>query len=207
MHEVLPSSRDKADDAAPLVAALGSRSLVLIGMMGAGKSSIGRRLAARLSLPFADADTEIETAAGMSIPEIFGRHGEPGFRSGEARVITRLLEHGPQVLATGGGAVMNDATRVTIREKAISIWLKAEFEVLMRRIKRRGDRPMLKTDDPAATLRSLIALREPVYAQADLTIISREGPHGAVVEDIIRGLAGHLGIAQIAEQRPAETSG
>src|SRR6202035_3471727 len=133
--------------AAPIVALLGSRSIVLVGMMGVGKSSIGRRLAARLGVPFVDADTEIEAAAGMTIAEIFERHGEPYFRAGEARVIARLLEHGPQVLATGGGAFMNRDTRATIRLKGVSIWLKAELDVLMKRIKRRGDRPLLKTDD------------------------------------------------------------
>jgi shikimate kinase len=171
-----------------VVKALGPRSIVLVGMMGAGKSSVGRRLGARLALPFIDADTEIETAAGMSIPEIFARHGEPAFRSGEQRVIARLLEGGPQVLATGGGAFMSADTRAAVRARGVSVWLKADFEVLMRRIKRRTDRPMLKTDDPAATLKALLDVRDPVYAQADLTIESREVPHGTVVDEIIAGL-------------------
>ena len=139
-----------------IVAALGRRSVVLVGMMGAGKSSIGRRLALRLGIPFVDADTEIEKAAGMTIPDIFATHGEAEFRAGEARVIARLLEGGPQVLATGGGAFMNADTRAAIAAKGISVWLKAEFDVLMRRIKRRHDRPLLKTDDPGATLRGLM---------------------------------------------------
>ncbi len=171
-----------------VVKALGPRSIVLVGMMGAGKSSVGRRLGARLALPFIDADTEIETAAGMSIPEIFARHGEPAFRSGEQRVIARLLEGGPQVLATGGGAFMSADTQAAVRARGVSVWLKADFEVLMRRIKRRTDRPMLKTDDPAATLKALLDVRDPVYAQADLTIESREVPHGTVVDEIIAGL-------------------
>ena len=158
-----------ADRAIP--AALGSRSVVLVGMMGAGKSSIGRKLAQALEIPFVDADTEIEAAAGMTIPEIFASQGEPYFRAGEARVIARLLEGGPQVLATGGGAFMHQETRQATRAKGISIWLKADYEVLARRIKRRTDRPMLKTDDPAATLRALIAERYPVYAEADITVL------------------------------------
>jgi len=177
----------RPDDAA-LIAALGPRSVVLVGMMGSGKSSIGRRLAARLAMPFVDADTEIEQAAGMTIPEIFEQHGEPYFRAGEARVIARLLDHGPQVLATGGGAFMNGDTRSVIRQKGVSIWLKAELDVLMKRIKRRNDRPLLKTDDPAATLTALIAERYPVYAQADFTVLSRDVPHEAIVDEIVAAL-------------------
>src|SRR4051794_698911 len=153
-----------------LVAALGARSIVLVGMMGAGKSSVGRRLAARLGIPFLDADTEIEKAAGMTIPEIFSTRGEPYFRSGEARVLARLLETGPQVLATGGGAFMHSGTRAAIRQKGISVWLKAEFDVLMRRVKRRGDRPLLQSADPGETLRQLMAERAPSYAEADLVV-------------------------------------
>ena len=177
-------------------AALDRRSVVLVGMMGVGKSSIGRRLAARLGIPFVDADAEIEKAAGMSISDIFARHGEADFRSGEARVIARLLEAGPQVLATGGGAFMNEGTRATIKSKGVSIWLSAEFDVLMRRIaKRRNERPMLQTDDPAETLHQLIALREPTYALADLTVQSREVPHDAIVAEIIAAIAAFLNVA------------
>lgn len=179
--------------AAAILALLGSRSIVLVGMMGVGKSSIGRRLAARLGVPFVDADAEIEKAAGMSIADIFARHGEADFRSGEARVIARLLDGGPQVLATGGGAVMNADTRAAIKAKGVSIWLSAEFEVLMRRInKRKNDRPLLQTADPAATLRELLVAREPVYAQADLTVQSREVPHDAIVAEIMTALAAFL---------------
>jgi shikimate kinase len=173
---------------------LGERSIVLIGMMGVGKSSIGRRLGARLGIPFVDADAEIEKAAGMSIADIFARHGEAAFRSGEARVIARLLNGGPQVLATGGGAVMDAATRALIKERGVSIWLSAELDVLMRRIsKRKVERPMLRTDDPAATLRELLATREPIYAQADITVQSRDVPHDAIVTEMIEALTSFLG--------------
>jgi shikimate kinase len=181
---------ETAGSSSSIVARLGARSIVLVGMMGVGKSSIGRRLGARLGVPFVDADSEIETAAGgMAIADIFARHGEAAFRTLEARVIARLLEGGPQVLATGGGAVMNDDTRAAIKAKGVSIWLSADVDVLMRRIsKRRHERPMLHTDDPAATLRQLLADRAPVYAQADLTVQSREVPHEAIVSEIITAL-------------------
>src|SRR6201996_1591608 len=150
---------------AAIVAALEQRSVVLVGMMGAGKSTVGRRLAARLQLPFADADTEIEAAHRMPIPDIFEAYGEPYFRDGEARVIARLLDGGSSVIATGGGAVMRDETRERIRRQAVSIWLKADADVIMRRVKRRADRPLLKTADPAATVTRLIGEREPFYRQ------------------------------------------
>jgi len=175
-----------------IVAALGARSVVLVGMMGAGKSSIGRRLAERFGIAFADADAEIETAAGMSIPDIFAIYGEAYFRSGETRVIARLLDGGPQVLATGGGAFMNRDTRAAIAAKGISIWLNAEFDVLMRRIKRRHNRPLLKSDEAGETLRRLIAERYPVYAQAEITIQSRDIPHDKIVDEIVAALAARL---------------
>jgi shikimate kinase len=194
MTDIAPQNVPYEDAlAAAILARLGRRTIVLIGMMGVGKSSIGRRLAARLGVPFVDADSEIEKAAGMSIADIFARHGEAYFRSGEARVIARLLESGPQVLASGGGAVMNPDTRAAIKAKGISIWLKAEIDVLMRRIaKRKHERPMLHTDDPAETLRQLLIVREPVYALADLTVQSREGPHDAIVAEIMRTLSDFL---------------
>jgi shikimate kinase len=173
---------------ADIVAALGPRSVVLVGMMGAGKSTIGRRLAARLRLPFVDADTEIEAAAGMSIPEIFATHGELYFRDGEARVIARLLDGGPSVLATGGGAFMREDTRGRIRDKAVSIWLKADADIILRRVKRRVDRPLLQTADPAATIARLLEERHPVYQRADITIASREVPHEKIVEECITAL-------------------
>jgi shikimate kinase len=178
-----------------LAAALGRRSVVLVGIMGAGKSSIGRRLAIRLGIPFVDADSEIEKAAGMSIAEIFSSQGEPYFRAGEARVIARLLEGGPQVLATGGGAFMNAETRAAIRDKGISVWLRATVEVLVRRIKRRGDRPLLKNGDPAETLRRLIAERDPTYAEADIIVESRDVAHDTIVQEIIAGLCGDARLA------------
>ena len=164
---------------------LGERSLVLVGLMGAGKSTVGRRLAARLRLPFKDADQEIEAAAGMSIPDIFALHGEPDFRDGERRVIARLLHHGPMVLATGGGAYMDSQTRAGIAESGVSVWLKADFDVLMRRVRRRQNRPLLQNPDPEGTMRRLIEARHPVYALADVTVESREIPHDRVVQDTL----------------------
>jgi shikimate kinase len=181
------ASRDSA-----IAAALGTRSIVLVGMMGAGKSTIGRRLSARLKLPFLDADAEIEAAAGMSIPDIFETHGEPHFRDGEARVIARLLDSGPAVLATGGGAFMREETRARIRSKAVSLWLKADADIIMKRVKRRADRPLLQTADPAATVGRLISEREPVYQHADLTIWSRDVPHEKIVDECIDALYGWL---------------
>jgi shikimate kinase len=177
---------------AQLRAALGPRSLVLVGMMGAGKSAIGRKLAQRLYLPFVDADAEIERAAGMNISDIFAKHGEPYFRAGEARVIARLLEGGPQVLATGGGAFMHPQSREAIRAKGISVWLKADYDVLMKRIKRRGDRPMLKTEDPGETLRRLMQERDPIYAEADVIVHSRDVPHEIIIAEIISAVAPRL---------------
>jgi shikimate kinase len=193
---------DAATPPEPVLSALDRRSIVLVGMMGVGKSSVGRRLAARLSIPFIDADSEIEKAAGMTIPEIFARHGEAYFRSGEARVLARLLESGPQVLATGGGAFMNEDTRALIKLKGVSVWLHADFDVLMRRTsKRRSDRPLLQTEDPGETLRRLLAQREPTYALADLTVQSREVPHEAIVADVMTALAAYLKVAAASDQQ------
>jgi shikimate kinase len=196
MREDVAQNEIAATPPEPLMAALGRRSIVLVGMMGAGKSSIGRRLAQRLGLPFVDADAEIETAhAGVTIAEIFATYGEPYFRSGEQRVIGRLLDSGPQVLATGGGAFMNADTRAAIRQKGMSVWLKADFDVLMRRVKRRAtaDRPMLQ-GDPPQRIRDLMAERYPVYAEADVTVISRDVPHDAIVNEIVLALAERLGV-------------
>jgi shikimate kinase len=186
-----PASMNTAPDA-EIASALGARSVVLVGMMGAGKSTIGRRLAARLGLPFLDADVEIEAAAGMSIPDIFESRGELDFRDGEARVIARLLDSGPAVVATGGGAFMRKETRDRIHDKAVSIWLKADAEIIMRRVKRRSDRPLLQTADPEATVARLISEREPVYQQADLTVWSRDVPHEKIVDECIEALNGRL---------------
>ena len=173
---------------AEISAALGKRSIVLVGMMGAGKSTIGRRLSARLGLPFLDADAEIELAHSMPIPDIFEKYGEPYFRDGEVRVIARLLNGGPAVIATGGGAVMRQETRDRIREKAVSIWLRADSDIIMRRVRRRSDRPLLQTADPEATVERLIREREPVYGQADVTVWSRDVPHEKIVDECMEAL-------------------
>lgn len=172
----------------PISRQLGTQSLVLVGLMGAGKSTVGRRLAQTLKLPFRDADHEIEAAAGMTIPEIFAIHGEEHFRDGERRVIARLLQEGPIVLATGGGAFMNEETRQRIAEHGISIWLKADLDVLMRRVRKRSTRPLLQNPDPEGTMRRLMELRHPVYATADITIDSHEAPHDKVVTEVIKAL-------------------
>ena len=178
--------------AASLVGALGGRSIVVVGLMGCGKSSTGRCLARRLGLAFVDADCEIEFAHRMSISEIFERHGEAYFRDGERRVMARLLSEGPRVIATGGGAFLNDQTRAQIAARGISLWLKAEIDVLWRRVRRRSHRPLLKTEDPEGTLRALMETRYPVYGRADVTVVSRDGPHEAVVEDALAALEFHL---------------
>ena len=169
------------------------KTVALVGLMGAGKSSIGRRLAQRLGLPFVDADTEIEAAAGATIEEIFHRHGEAAFRDGERRVIARLLEQPVHVLATGGGAFMDSSTRALIRARAISIWLRADIELLLSRVARRTNRPLLKKGDPRAVLEQLIAERYPIYAQADITVDSVDGPPDVTLERTIAALAAYIG--------------
>lgn len=177
--------------AAQIKRRLGARSLVMVGLMGCGKSSIGRRLANRLEMPFVDADDEIERSAQKTIPEIFADHGESYFRDGERRVIRRILASGPQVLATGGGAYMNAETRATIRAAGIAIWLRADLPVLMRRVMKRDNRPLLKVEDPEAVMRGLIEARYPVYAEADIIVDSREVPHEVIVDEIIAILEHH----------------
>lgn len=172
--------------------ALGKRSVVLVGIMGCGKSTVGRRLAQRLDLSFVDADTEIERAANMSVAEIFATHGEPYFRSGEERVIARLLKDGPQILATGGGAFMSEITRDVIAENGLSVWLKAELETVMMRVRKKSTRPLLQNPDPEGTMRALMEKRHPVYAGAELTVLSRDVPHEVVVDDIVKALSGRL---------------
>jgi shikimate kinase len=164
------------------------RPIVLVGLMGAGKSTVGRRLAARLRLPFADADREIEVAAGLSIPEIFARFGEEGFRDGERRVIARLIDGQPKVVATGGGAFMNDETRALILDHATAVWLDADIDVLVERVRRRNDRPLLAGRDARAALVELAAKRNPIYALAPIHIRSEPLPHDAAVESILRAL-------------------
>lgn len=173
---------------AALIAALGTRSIVLVGLMGSGKTSTGRRLAQRLGLDFVDADAEIEAAAGMSISEIFARHGEPYFRDGERRVVARLLDAGPCVIATGGGAFLNQETRDRIAAHGVSIWLKADLDVLWRRVRKRSHRPLLQGPEAEKTLKMLLEERYPIYARADITVMSRESPHEATVEEMIAGI-------------------
>jgi shikimate kinase len=192
-NETDPSAKPPQDSAARRIhEALGSRSLVLIGLMGAGKSAIGRRLGKRLGLRFVDADKEIEAAAGKSINEIFADHGEDYFRDGERRVIARLLSEGPIVLATGGGAYMNEDTRAEVAESGFSIWLKADLDVLMERVSRRDTRPLLKAGDPREIMQRLMDERYPVYAGADITIESRNVPHEIIVEELVEAIAARL---------------
>ena len=171
---------------------LRARTIALVGLMGVGKSSVGRRLANALDLPFRDADHEIETAAGRSIPDIFAEMGEPAFREGERRVITRLLEDPPHVLATGGGAFMNDETRRLIKEKAVSVWLKADLDILARRIGRKDTRPLVSGKDPLAVLTELAETRYQIYAEADIMVETGDTPHHVAVDQILRALATHL---------------
>jgi shikimate kinase len=183
------AKQEPQDVADGLRARLGQRAIALVGMPGSGKSSIGRRLAPRLGITFVDADAKIEEAAGgMTVAEIFAAHGETEFRALEARVIARLLEEGPSVIATGGGALINDGTRRLVAEKSIAIWLKAEIPVLLRRVRRKSDRPLLKGKDPEATLKQLLAAREPLYAAAPIIVTSHEGPHETVVDTIVEEL-------------------
>ena len=165
------------------------RPIVLVGLMGAGKTTVGRRLAALLRLPFIDADEEIERAAGLEVSEIFALHGEEEFRRGERRVIARLLQGPPHVLATGGGAFVNADTRALVRAHATSIWLRADLDVLMRRVEKRDNRPLLKQGDPRAIMERLMAERYPIYGEADLVVDSNNGPHASAVTSVIRALA------------------
>jgi shikimate kinase len=171
------------------------RTVVLVGMMGAGKTTVGRRLAPRIGLPFHDADAEIEKAAGMSVSDLFTNHGEAEFRQGEARVIKRLLEGPPHVLATGGGALLNPDTRSIIKEKAVSIWIKADLDTILRRATRRGGRPLLKSGNPREILTKLLDERRDYYAQADIHIDSQPGPHVNTVNLIIELLGDYLGVS------------
>jgi shikimate kinase len=164
------------------------KTLVLVGMMGAGKTSVGRRLASTLGVPFRDADAEIELAAGCTVSDIFERFGEPAFRAGERKVIARLLGEPAHVLATGGGAFMDMETRTRIKQSAISIWLRAHIELLLERVTRKDHRPLLRNTDNRAALERLLREREPIYAQADIVVESDDGPHDAVVKRILAAL-------------------
>jgi shikimate kinase len=188
-----PTARLKGQAPAQALARRLNKTIVLVGLMGAGKSCVGKRLAACLGLPFVDADREIEEAAGCSISDYFAAHGEKTFRDGERRVIQRLLGNPMHVLATGGGAFMDPSTRALIKEKALSVWLKAELDQLLKRVGRRNDRPLLQNVDPRAKLAELIGLRYPVYAEADLTVDSADGPPDVTVQRVLRALETDLG--------------
>jgi shikimate kinase len=178
-------------------------TITLIGLMGAGKTTVGRRLAACLEVPFIDADAEVEAAAGCSISEIFASHGEAEFRAGERRVISRLLEGPPHVLATGGGAFLDPLTRAEIADKSVSVWLRADLDVLVARCRRRANRPLLRGGDPRAVLADLMAERYPVYADADITVDTVDGPHEAVVDKIVQALIARESRTQPSSQDEA----
>lgn len=193
------SAQDQGDERARrIVAALAGRPIVLVGLMGAGKTSVGKRLASRLGLGFCDADAEIELAAKMSIRDIFEAFGEAHFRDGERRVVARLLRGGCRVVATGGGAFMDERTRALVAETGVSIWLNAEFDVLMRRVRRRADRPLLQGQDPEGTMRRLMDIRYPVYATADIMVLSSDTSHDEVMADVLVALELYLGLVEVA---------
>lgn len=177
---------------AELEALLAGRPVVLVGMMGAGKTTVGRRLAKKLGRRFIDSDEEIEKAAGMSIEDIFRLHGEADFRAGEVRVIARLLKEDALVLGTGGGAFINPETRALVKSSALSVWIQADFDLLFARVSRRSNRPLLKTANPRETLRGLIDVRYPIYAEADITVVSRDIPQDQVADEVIDALHAHL---------------
>ncbi len=194
MHAAAPNDPPPAAPGASTPSGAPPKTVVLVGLMGAGKSAIGRRLAARLGLPFIDADAEIEAAAGCTIEEIFARDGEPAFRPGERRIIARLLRDEPvHVLATGGGAFMDPETRALVKERAVSVWLRADLDLLLARTSRRNNRPLLKQGDPRAVLERLMAERHPVYAEADLTVDSDDSPIERSVDRVVEALEGVFG--------------
>lgn len=193
---VVNAARESRRD--EVLALLGGRPVVLVGMMGAGKTTVGRRLAARLGRRFVDSDEEVERAANMTIPDIFAAHGEADFRAGEARVITRLLKEEGIVLGTGGGAFINPETRALIKAGSVSVWLKADADLLFQRVSRRSNRPLLRTANPRATLEALIEARYPIYAEADITVVSSEVPQDEVAGAIIAALAAYLDPAEAA---------
>jgi shikimate kinase len=186
---------EKRDEANRLLA---GRPLVLVGMMGAGKTTVGRRLANRLGRRFIDSDEEVEKAAGMSIEDIFKLRGEDDFRAGEVKVIARLLKEGEIVLGTGGGAFINPETRTLVKSAAVSVWIKADFEVLFQRVSRRTNRPLLKTGNPRETLRALMDHRYPIYAEADLTVVSRDVPQDQVANEVIEAIIAGIVPAEAA---------
>jgi shikimate kinase len=186
-----------------LIALLDGKPIVLVGMMGAGKTTVGRRLAARLKRHFVDSDDEIEKAANMTIPEMFKNHGETEFRAGEQRVVARILKERDIVLATGGGAFVNSETRALVKAEALSVWIKADFDLLFARVSRRSNRPLLQTENPRATLQALIDARYPIYADADITVVSRDVPQDVVASDLIAAMIDHIE-AQNAQEPPKD---
>jgi shikimate kinase len=188
-REGVSNREDRRED---LLARLGGRPIVLVGMMGAGKTTVGRRLASRIGRHFVDSDEEVEKAAGMSIEEIFKTRGETEFRAGESKVIARLLKEQGVVLGTGGGAFMNAETRALVKEAAVSVWIKADFELLFARVSRRSNRPLLKTANPRETLQKLIDARYPTYAEADVTVVSRDVPQDQVASEVIDAILTYL---------------
>jgi shikimate kinase len=185
---------------AALLERLGGRSVVFVGLMGAGKTAIGRKVAGMLGLPFIDSDHEIESVSRMTIPELFERYGEAEFRALEQRVIHRLLtESGPQVLSTGGGAFMNEQTREAVAENGVSVWLKADLDLLMERVSKKQNRPLLKNDNPRAVLQRLMEERYPVYATAGITVTTRDERKEVIAAEVVEALAGHLGMASAGE--------
>jgi shikimate kinase len=192
MNALLPN--DPGESHAALLDRLGNRSIVFVGLMGAGKTAIGRKVATMLSLPFIDSDQEIETVSRMTVPELFDRYGETEFRALEQRVILRLLENGPQVLSTGGGAFMNAQTREAIAAHGVSVWLKAELNLLMERVSKKQNRPLLKSPDPRAVLERLMGERHPVYATSDVTVPTRDDRKEVIATEVVDALCGHFGI-------------
>jgi shikimate kinase len=185
-----------------LASLLAGRPIVLVGMMGAGKTTVGRRLANRLDRQFIDSDEEVEKAAGMPIEDIFKTHGEADFRAGEAKVIARLLRERDLVLGTGGGAFINAETRALIKTEAVSVWLKADFDLLFARVSRRTNRPLLKTADPRATLRDLMQVRYPIYAEADITVTTEDVPHDQVASMVFDAVLAHCVAVAAAKGYP-----
>jgi shikimate kinase len=190
---------------AALLGRLGGRSIVFVGLMGAGKTAIGRKVSTMLSLPFIDSDQEIESVSRMTVPELFERYGETEFRALEQRVILRVLENGPQVLSTGGGAFMNAQTREAIAAHGVSVWLKAELDLLMERVSKKQNRPLLKSADPRAVLERLMGERYPVYATADVTVPTRDDRKEIIAAEVLDALCRHFGIDEIAATGEVES--
>jgi shikimate kinase len=190
-----PKRKQPASPHADLLDRLGSRSIVFVGLMGAGKTAIGRKVATELGIPFTDSDQEIETASRMTIPELFERYGEPEFRALEQRVIQRVLETGPKILSTGGGAYMNEQSREAIAQHGVSVWLKADIDTLLERVSKKQNRPLLKQGNPREVLERLASVRHPVYALADITVVTRDERKEIIAAEVIEALAAHLGAA------------